>query len=218
MGKCVIVAAGDLRIRSLKKEAGDFLIAVDGGYGFCKRLGVKPDLLVGDFDSVTAREKLEIEELEQKKPGMVARLNVEKDDTDTMAAARIGLEKGYGVFAVCGGMGGRLEHTIANIQTLLYLKKRGARGYLYDEECALFIVREEELVLPGERTGGLSLFCIGERAEGVTLEGLKYPLKDAVVTNDYPIGISNEFTGREARVTVKKGSLLALVRGEPARG
>ena len=127
-----------------------------------------------------------------------------------LAAIRVGLEKGCREFFLYGGLGGRLGHTIANIQCLNYLKERGASGYLTDASGLIQVAKNETIRFEKRETGWLSLFSLGEKAEGVTLRGLKYELTDAVVTNSFPIGVSNEFIGKEAAVTVRNGTLLIL--------
>ena len=108
-------------------------------------------------------------------------------------------------------MGGRLEHTIANIQCLSFLKNQGARGYLMEADSMLTVIRDETVGFRPSMEGFLSLFALGERAEGITITGMKYLLDRAVLTNDFPIGISNEFIGQGAQVTVERGMLLVIV-------
>lgn len=209
-GRCVIVAAGELKEKKIPVEKGDFVIAVDGGAAYCRRLGLEPDLTVGDFDSLEEQERERVRLLGREHPERVIALQPEKDDTDTLAAIRLGRERGFSDFWIYGGTGGRLEHTVANIQCLLYLKNRGCRGVLADGESRIFVLKEEERGFGREERGYLSLFALGERALGVTVRGMKYPLEEAEVTSDFPLGISNEFTGREALVRVRKGALLCI--------
>lgn len=120
-GKCIIVAAGDLSVAEINVSQGDLLIAVDGGLEHCERLALKPDLVLGDFDSVRDGQLAKIVRWEAESPGRVIRLKPEKDDTDTLAAIRLALKRGYRDFFLYGAMGGRRpEHTIANIQCLLF--------------------------------------------------------------------------------------------------
>ena len=128
-----------------------------------------------------------------------------------LTALRIGMEKGYRRFFIYGALGGRIEHTIANIQCLIYLKNNGARGYILDGGITMSVLREETVAFGNTEEGYLSLFSLGEKAEGVTITGMKYLLTDAKITNDYPIGISNEFIGEESRIEVKRGMLLLIL-------
>ena len=223
MERCVMIGAGDCPAADMKIEKGSLYIAVDGGYAYCKKLGISPGLIIGDMDSLTEGESLcskgsrngslreEIERIEMLCPEKVIRLCKEKDDTDMLAALKIGMEKGYRDFSIYGALGGRIEHSIANIQCLVYLRNHGAKGRILDNGVEMFVIQEESVVFDREMEGYLSLFALGEKVEGVTIAGMKYPLKDATITNDYPIGISNEFVGQEGMIEVKKGMALLIL-------
>lgn len=209
--KCVIISAGDFTPIDIEVKEGDMCIAVDGGYLYCKMLGMEPDLVIGDMDSMDESVYGDIERMQAETPEKVCVLNPEKDDTDTLAAIRIGLEKGYRQFRIYGALGGRVEHTIANIQCLSYLKNQGAKAYIMDANIMMTVIKNETVHFNKAMEGYMSLFALGEKAEGVTINGMKYLLENAVVTNDYPVGISNEFIGEEGEVTVKNGMLLLIV-------
>ncbi len=199
MGTCVIFCAAgfDGLARPIGPE--DFVLAADGGLDHTKALGISPDEILGDFDSLGY-----VPEDSRVFP-------VEKDDTDAMLAARRGLELGFRDFLFYGSLDGpRLDHTIANFQTLQFLADRGARGYLVGKDYLVTVIQAENLRFSAGAEGILSLFCLGPAAEGVTLEGLHYPLTDGTLTSGFPLGVSNHFTGAAAAVTVRKGSLLAL--------
>lgn len=210
-GKCIIVAAGDLTVSKIEVSRGDLLIAVDGGLDYCGLLGLEPDLVLGDFDSAGETQLAQVALWEEHSPERVIRLKPEKDDTDTLAAIRVALERGYTSFLLYGATGGRLEHTIANIQCLLFLKRHGAVGYLMDGLGMCFVMEDEEVRFRASMEGYLSLFSLGGKALGVNIRGMKYELEDAEITNDFPIGISNEFIGQEAVVSVRQGQLLGIV-------
>ena len=103
-----------------------------------------------------------------------------------------------------------VDHTLANLQGLVWISRRGGRGFLVGENWTAAAITDGEMTFSNRHRGFLSVFCQGDRAEGVTLEGLKYPLKDAVLTCDFPLGVSNEFTGAESRAAVRKGTLLLV--------
>lgn len=210
--KCIIIGAGDLTVSDIATKEEDYIIAVDGGMMYLGVLGIEPDIIIGDFDSVEGEYLQAIEKIETKHPEKVIRLNKEKDDTDMLAALRYGLEKGYKDFEIYAGLGGRLDHTIANIQCLLYLKNHDATGYLKDGNGIIFVMKDESVSFKESMEGYVSLFALGDRAEGVTLEGLKYPLDKYTITNDFPIGISNEFVGVESKITVEHGQLAVIVQ------
>jgi thiamine pyrophosphokinase len=136
---------------------------------------------------------------------------VEKDDTDAMLAVRRGLDLGYREFILYGSLDGkRLDHTIANFQTLQFLCDRGAFGYLVGRDYLVTVVKNGTLEFSPEAEGIVSLFCLGADAEGVTLQGLYYPLENGTLTSGFPLGVSNHFTGTAAQITVAKGSLLVI--------
>nr|WP_325211629.1 thiamine diphosphokinase [uncultured Oscillibacter sp.] len=199
MKRCFIFAAGSFYGLRERPASGDLVIAADAGYQICLREGIAPDLLLGDFDSMEPPADFV----------QVRRLPVEKDDTDTLAALRAGLERKFDTFYIYGGTGGkRLDHTLANLQSLLFLRRRGARGFLYDDDFVWTAVENEALTVPRTVEWGLfSAFCLGDRAEGVDEEGFQYPLKDAVLTPEFPLGVSNHVLEPEARITVRKGAL-----------
>lgn len=209
---CILLCAGDLNLSQIEAAQQDYVIAVDGGILYADFLGLEPQLIVGDFDSIDEKGVQLLAGIEGEHPEKVVRLKTQKDDTDTLAALKEGLKRGYRKFRLYAAMGGRLEHTIANLQTLLYLKEQGAQGYLMDAECMVFLIQEEEISFQQEMEGYLSLFAMNGKAEGVTIRGMKYLLQDAVLTESFPVGISNEFTKEQAVVSVHKGTLLAIVR------
>ena len=201
MPNCFIFAAGDPPAQlPCRPGEGDLVIAADAGYRTCLRLGLTPDLLIGDFDSME----------EPADFAHILRVPVEKDDTDTFLAAKTGLSRGCTVFHLYGGSGGeRLDHTLANLQMLLWLRDHGAWGYLYDRQFTYTAIQNEEIVIPRQKTWALlSVFCLGEDARGVTETGVQYPLQDAVLTAHFPLGVSNHILAEEARVRVEKGALL----------
>lgn len=199
MRRCFIFAAGSFYGLRERPASGDLIIAADAGYQICLREGISPDLLLGDFDSMEPPADF----------AHVRRLPVEKNDTDTLAALRAGLEEGGDTFYIYGGTGGkRLDHTLANLQSLLFLRRKGARGYLYDDDFVWTVIENEALTVKRTVEWGLfSAFCLGDRAEGVDEEGFQYPLRDAVLTPDFPLGVSNHILEPEARVTVRRGAL-----------
>lgn len=211
-GKCIVIGAGDLTVAVLEVSEEDFVIAVDGGLGYCGVLGVEPDLILGDFDSVSPDEAKAVEDMERRIPGRVLRFPPQKDDTDMLAALKEGMRRGYRDFRIYGGTGGRFDHTMANIQCLLYLKKHGAEGYLVDGGGMIFVLVDESVEFRKGLEGYLSLFSMTEESAGVTIRGMKYPLEKAVIRNDFPIGISNEFTGEAAVISVEKGQLACMLQ------
>ena len=209
MGTCLIFCAAEFDGLIRPVSDSDYVIAADGGLVHTRSLGLEPRDILGDFDSLGYT------------PADARVYPVEKDDTDAMLAVRRGLELGYREFILYGSLDGpRLDHTIANFQTLQYLADRGAWGYLVGRNCLVTLVKNGTLCFPPEAEGTVSVFCLGPDARGVTLEGLYYPLKNGTLTAGFPLGVSNHFTGRPARIRVEDGSLLVLwdrKNGLPAR-
>ena len=199
MGKCIIFCAADFQALLEPIGPEDHVIAADGGLKHTKKLNISPDEIIGDFDSLGYI------------PADSRVFPVEKDDTDAMLAVRRGLSLGCREFILYGSLDGpRLDHTIANFQTLQFLSDRGAFGYLAGNDYLVTVVKNGTLRFPAGCAGTVSVFCLGADAEGVTLEGLYYPLQNGTLTAGFPLGVSNHFTGSEARITVEKGSLLVL--------
>lgn len=197
--RCFLFGAGErCRLRTMP-EPGELIVAADGGQYFCSEIGVQPNLLVGDFDS-SQRPELACEVIE---------LPVEKDETDTLHAVRLGLEQGCREFHIYGGTGGRLDHTLANLQTLLYIARHGGRGFLYDTNMTITVIENAGLTIYGAH-GLLSVFCLGDRAQGVYLRGVYYPLENAVLTPDYPLGVSNQAIADPVEIRVDQGALAVL--------
>ena len=199
MKRCVIFCAA--RCDSLLQPIGegDFVIAADGGLEHTRKFSIEPDEILGDFDSLGF-----VPEDSRVFP-------VEKDDTDAMLAVRRGLELGYREFLLYGSLDGpRLDHTVANFQTLQFLCDHGAFGYLLGSGYTVTAVKNGELRFPAEAEGTVSVFCLGADATGVTLEGLYYPLEEGTMTAGFPLGVSNHFTGHASRIRVKDGCLLVL--------
>jgi thiamine pyrophosphokinase len=209
MAICYLVGAGSFILRGFYPANGDFVIAADDGYSALKSHGFTPDLLVGDFDS-----------LKQIPPGIPCKAySSEKNDTDLALALSEGMARGYRTFSLYGASGGREDHTHANLQLLGGASKKGCACKMVCPEYDVYAITDETLRLPKHVSGTIvSVFCHGDRAEGVTLEGLKYPLTDAVLSCDRPLGVSNETAGGEALISVRSGTLLVYVLLQSADG
>lgn len=199
MRTCVIFCAGGFAGLAEAIGEDDHIIAADGGLTHVQTLGLQPDSLIGDFDSLGYI------------PPAAKVFPVEKDDTDAMLAVRHGLKLGYKRFVMYGSLDGpRLDHTVANFQTLQFLADHGAQGYLVGLNTVATVIKNGRLSFPAGAQGILSVFCMGSDARGVCLSGLKYPLADGTLTAGFPLGVSNRFTGESAEVSVQDGSLLVL--------
>lgn len=199
MEECVIFCAAgfDGLARPIGPDA--YVIAADGGLRHTENLGLTPNAVLGDFDSLGYT------------PKGAGVFPVEKDDTDAMLAVRLGLERGCDEFLLYGSLDGpRLDHTVANFQTLQFLADHGAVGYLIGNTTIVTVVKNGKIIFPAGLSGTISVFCMGKDAEGVIERGLFYGLENGVLTSGFPLGVSNHFTGEKAEISVKNGSLLVL--------
>ena len=195
------------------------VVAVDGGLPRLLAQEIEPDLVLGDFDSLDKKFRPLLDQFGAAYPERLLHLPCEKDDTDTVYAARMCLERGCTELLLYGALGGRLDHTFANLQTLAWLKKHGADGYLIGKTTMAAALCEETVFLPQDYEGTFSLFALDGQVTGVTLEGMKYPLNDAVMTNSFPIGVSNEVNRQTVRgtgcgrasVTIRRGMALMIL-------
>lgn len=199
MKTCIIFCAGGFEKLAEPIREDDFLMAADGGLMHVQKLGLIPDGILGDFDSL----------------GYVPRdarvFPVEKDDTDAMLAVRQGLELGYRRFVIYGGLDGpRLDHTVANFQTLQFLADHGAQGYLAGNTYMATIVKNGSVRFSENAEGIISVFCMGADASGVNIRGLQYSLENGTLSTGFPLGVSNHFVGKAAEISVSDGSLLVL--------
>lgn len=206
MKRCIIVGAGDFfPDYPPQPSLGDLLIAADGGYRHLQSLGLRPDLLVADFDSYTGDAPSGIP---------LMRFRPEKDDTDMGIAIAEGIRRGCDQFYLYGGVGGRADHTFANYQALIALARQGLRGFLMNRDVLTTAVCNSSLRLRALSSGYVSVFAADSQCSGVSIKGLKYELDRVTLTNDYPLGVSNEVVGRPAEISVENGTLLIFAPAE----
>lgn len=189
----------------------DVVICADTGYLLAKEQGIHPHIIIGDFDSAAGPECLPPEKDPYLQDIPVLRMPREKDDTDTMLCVKHGLSLGIRSFLIVGGIGGRLDHTLANLQILSYLKNRGADGLLADPTTRITLADPGTCVLDHSWGSRFSLLAVSGECRGITLAGAKYPLENAVLTDDFPLGISNEFLEDQVMVSLEHGRLLIVV-------
>ncbi|MCM1168183.1 MAG: thiamine diphosphokinase [Ruminococcus sp.] len=180
-----------------------YVIAADRGLDVALEAGITPDLVVGDFDSARSAVPEGVE---------CVKVSPVKDDTDAMLAADFALKHGCTELRFFCALGGRIDHTLANIQMLYHLKIRGINGELFGDDTSLFLLSNEGRSIP-KFDGRLSVFAYDKTAV-VTETGVKYPITNHPLTNDMPIGVSNEIVDDSAEITVHSGTALVLeVRG-----
>lgn len=205
--KCLIVGAGERPVFRKAYNPDEYLIiAADGGYEYLKDAGISPHVWIGDFDSTIREEGVEASGVKQIK------LPCEKDDTDTYAAVKYAMEQGYDEFHIYGVTGGRLDHTLANIKLLSHVTSCGKKVYLYSPTEVVTAIENSEITLNGRLKGYVSIFSLTDISEGVSIKGLKYELNNYMMTGTDQLGVSNEFMGRDAVVSVKQGKLLICIQ------
>ncbi len=201
VGRCVIFTAwcqGDPSAAYEAPQGDDLILCADGGYALAAQAGAVPAAVIGDFDSS-----------QPPGTGTVIFHPVVKDDTDTMLCVKYAWERGWRSFLIVGGLGGRMDHTLANLQTMLYIAERGGQAVLSDGHTRLQMLKNQTVTL--SRTGGkLSVFAFGGSCQGVSIRGTKYELENAVLTPDFPLGMGNDFTADQAEISVKDGVLLVV--------
>lgn len=203
MKRCAVIGGAD--IKDTEREAVSscgYVICADGGYDTAVRFGIRPDVLIGDFDTISS--------IPQDDGCEIIAFAPEKDDTDTMLAVKLAIQRGYEDITVFGGIGGRLDHTFANIQTLEYIHSCGCRGMLSGEYERVFLQAEDRAEYEREAGMYFSIFSLSEQSEGIYLTGFKYPLVNAVFERSFPLGVSNEITEKKGIVEKNSGLLLII--------
>lgn len=206
-GRCIIFAAGPIEITPLLPQTfaeDDYIIAADAGVRNAALLSVTPHLVMGDMDSLKKEEV----------PKGAVLFPVRKDDTDLMLAVKKGIELGYRSFLIYGALGGRLDHTFASLQTLSYLLEHESAGILVDGRQWVTMLQNKVLTIPnGYRH--VSIFSYTERCRGISLKGLSYPLEDAELDQNFPLGVSNAAIEDPAVISVREGKLLVILSDLP---
>jgi thiamine pyrophosphokinase len=203
MSICYIFGSALGDSKNFAPTENDLVIAADAGYLKIKELGFTPDLAVGDFDSLS----------EIPTDTEIIKHPVKKDDTDTLLAVKIGLEKGYKSFVIFGAIGGRLDHTIATIQTATFVAENGGIAYIYDGNHTVTAIKNSTINFKDNAKGYISIFALSGVAKGVSIKGLLYELNDAEITPYFPVGVSNEFIGKESKISVTDGILTIIFEG-----
>lgn len=204
--RCVVISGGDFSpVSGISPD--DFVIACDRGYVYCERLSLRPDLIISDFDSYSGPVDSEIP---------LNRFVSEKDDTDTMLAVRYAVEHGFHELLLCCALGGRLDHLIANLQSLVYAQKHGLPAVLLSEDTEIRTLAGGALRIPRREDRSLSVFALDGPCRGVCITGAKYPLANAELLPSFPLGVSNTWAGEEAVISVEEGILLIVLSKIPA--
>jgi len=200
MKKCYIVGGGDFYAEAFLPDENSLIIAADAGYKMLADIGVTPDIVVGDFDSLGYTPEHPVTEVHSPV----------KDDTDMMLAVEKGIECGCDEFYIFGATGGRIAHTFGNLQVLSFIAEKGFSGYVFDTDTVITVINGGTLAFDENANGYISLLPFGCDKAAVTLEGFKYEVDSCDLPFSRPLGISNEFTGKTARLTVHSGTVIAV--------
>ena len=205
--KCMIIGAAPVEDSAVFDEFDPkeyFIICADGGYDTAVKYNIVPDCIIGDFDST----KYEIPETTN-----VIKLPAEKDATDTMYAAYVGMKLGYREFLMVGCLGGeRFDHTYANYNVMYYISQNSGNAIMADSKSKVFMLKGRKLTLSDMKGYTVSVFPFGNSNCTVTYEGLKYPMNaDTLTTGELLSGISNEIIENKASVKVSAGCALVIV-------
>ena len=201
MARCVII--GNAEIRNYEKIKSfflpdDYFVFCDGGLKHKEKLNVNPDFIVGDFDSFDKPREDE----------NILVLPTVKDDTDTFAAVKLMIEKGFLEFLLVGVIGERLDHTFGNVSILIYLKEKGAKGVIVDDYSEMFLC-DKNTKIKAETCSFFSVISLSDKLEGVCIKGAKYLLENATIKNSYQFAVSNEALC-DTEISVEKGDALII--------
>lgn len=200
--RCVIVGSMNVDSRIQDYLEDSFVIAADGGLLNLEKSNITPDLILGDFDSLGFEPEGE----------NVIKYPVKKNDTDMMLAVKKAIDLGYKEIVIFGGCGGRLDHTLANINTMVYALEKGANISILDSQNDMYIT-DDSLRQSRRDKDNISLFAIEEKAV-VDIEGAKYSGKNIVISNNTTLGVSNSFADDEVKISVVEGTILVIVSNE----
>ncbi|RGM21584.1 MULTISPECIES: thiamine diphosphokinase [Eubacteriales] len=203
--RCVIIAGSpDAEINFIAEQVKDcnYLICADKGYEYAKKAGIKPDLIVGDFDSYSGELPDDCE---------IIKLNSHKDDTDLLHCIGVALSRGYDDFLILAATGGRFDHTFANISTLMYLDKKGAKGEIVSSREIIRFLKKGEYKINDCKGKTFSVFPFACESVNVTYIGAEYSADNLVLTAEDAMGVSNIFTTDKAAVKINYGNAIFIL-------
>lgn len=196
---CYIFGAMPVKSFNFEISKNDIVIAADSGIKNAQKFNIEPDYIIGDFDSLGF--------IPQKDNTII--YPVEKNDTDTMLAVKLGFEKGYKSFRIFGCLGGRLDHTFANIQTATYITENNGDSVFYGDNENFTVIKNNKITFNETHRGNISIFAL-ENSENVSIKGTYYELENGVLSPDFPLGASNKFNNKPTCISVEQGKLLII--------
>ncbi len=209
--KVCIFTGGQIYEALLEKPCvkDSFVIAADSGYNNARKMSIKPDILLGDLDSIDKTE-LKAHELDEIEKIIVPSI---KDDTDTQLAVDTAIARKADEIVIVGGLGGRIDHTLSTVFLLEYMLDKGVSGYITDGKNRVRLMKTDghEICLCMKREFKyLSLVSLSDECKGVSISGVFYPLNDTILERKYSYAVSNEITSELAKITLREGSMLVI--------
>ena len=197
---CLIITGGEFS-KTLPKKKYDLIIACDKGYQYAKKLHIKPNIIIGDFDSAA----------EPKSSAFVISVDSEKDDTDTGLAIKYAIRSGYKDIDIICALGNRLDHTLANISLLKYIIEHGGKGRIISDGTEMIARSAGLLKIEKKKNSYLSIFSISDKSKIEYIKGTKYDIQNVTLHNGFPLGVSNEFKNKYAYIKIKNGIVLVCI-------
>lgn len=207
MSVCYIFSGGEMSendLNTFEIPPADYVICADAGYVYAQKFGFKTDCLLGDFDTL---DKLP----QREKFSEFLKFKCEKDDTDTMLAVRHALKKDFDEIYIFGALGGRFDHTFANIQTLDFIASHNKIGVIISQNEYITVLKEGSYEFKKYENFTFSVFSLTSKTTGIYEKGFKYSLDNATLTRDFPLGVCNEILGSYGEISFEKGRLLVVM-------
>lgn len=218
---CFLYGAGEYDIMPILPREDDYVIAVDGGFDYLLQANISPDLIIGDFDSVSS---CHISKTELIPDCETLSFPPEKDYTDMHLGVKEGIIRGFDTFVIYGGLGGRIDHSLANIQLLAWLSGQGMSGYLIGSGQVITSITNTSFSAGNKNIQDniinalfspvsgryISIISHSDISEGVTIKGLRYETDKTTLTNTFALGTSNNYTGSDYIISVKNGTLIIV--------
>ena len=199
-GKCLIISGGEYPGLPAATDVFSYIIACDRGWLYAKKAGLIPDLVIGDFDSSPVpKDRASVEIYPER-----------KDDTDTMLAAKHALKLGYSDITICCAFGGRMDHTLANIQAAAFIVSSGGEAELIGKDTLAFAFTGTKKAFPKKGEYSFSIFSLSDQCTGVSIRGSQYDCENIVLTNSFPLGVSNAWSEDVIEVAAGSGILLVV--------
>lgn len=179
----------------------DVIIAADVAFENAMKEGIKPDIIIGDFDHGKVSNF--------PRDVKIITVPCEKDDTDTMLCIKEAISRNVDEILIIGGIGGRLDHTIANIQSLAYCENNNVKCKITDGKNEAFIT-SSNIEISNKNGYYLSIFAYGGKCSGLSIKGTKYEVNDVDIDENFPLGVSNEIIKEKATISINNGRLLII--------